>query len=388
MTITIEREPVIRNQQQPGWYWSDNEIVDLYARRIKANGVAVYTVLARKFSGPERGTISFSEIAELLGLSRRTVMRMIQLLCEVGLLAKQTRMREQAGGNDANEYLLCALEKTPRNGRVRSDSPAPRGVPHSHPAAPECTTVTPRGDTTAQAECHTVTPVERERSDSQSPRTLIYKPKENQIQNPGIVATGTNQEGPGAAAMEDRGDGNIKFQGNDGGLAIPVRSALPATAVGQPAPKKTLGYPLVLLKRECRRDYLHGKHPAYADLRYPQVTSAFCWAREAWGVALVEEALDEDAAAALVLEALETDLGAIREAALHSGRISFRRALDDYLAGDAELAAELRASPPLARLQAFTAAIHDIRGQMLDIPTPGELAAVRATLAERTTDAE
>jgi len=208
MTITFEREPATRNQQLPGWFWIDNEIIDRYVPRIGVYGVAVYAVLARMFSGPERGSAGFAEIAGILGISRRAVIYAMQKLCDVGLIAKQENFRETYGGNGANAYVLCEPPTPSPTPQERGASPALRAVHPLHPGAAECTTDTPRGDSPAPGGCTTCTPVERERSATDAPRTLYIKPEENQLK-PRISATGTNSERASAPPSANRGGTEI-----------------------------------------------------------------------------------------------------------------------------------------------------------------------------------
>lgn len=74
------------------WFRVPNTLIDNYGRELGPSGVAVYCVLARYANGETRKAFpSHSQIAGKLGISRRTVIRKIKQLQEVGLIKHKKR---------------------------------------------------------------------------------------------------------------------------------------------------------------------------------------------------------------------------------------------------------------------------------------------------------
>ncbi len=80
----------IRSLKNGGWYWNDKRIISEYARRIRPSGLAVYDVLSY-FANSKIQTCypTKKAIADILGISRKTVSRKIKLLTEIGLVKKE-----------------------------------------------------------------------------------------------------------------------------------------------------------------------------------------------------------------------------------------------------------------------------------------------------------
>jgi DNA-binding transcriptional ArsR family regulator len=92
----------IRDLRDGDWYWIDKAILSFYARKLRASGIAVYNALA--FYANTKTQTCFptqQAIAELLGLSGRTVRRKIRLLKELGLI----KVKRKRGG-----CLYCLLK--------------------------------------------------------------------------------------------------------------------------------------------------------------------------------------------------------------------------------------------------------------------------------------
>ncbi len=81
-----------KDQKSGGWYWIDRDILRLYGARIGVAGLGVYNVLAM-FAGSETQVCfpSQNTVAKLLGISRRTVIRKIKLLGDLGLIEVEKR---------------------------------------------------------------------------------------------------------------------------------------------------------------------------------------------------------------------------------------------------------------------------------------------------------
>lgn len=110
--ITHNQPVKTRNLKDGGWYWIDQKVLRLYTRRLGATGIAVYNALACfADSKTQRCFPTRKAIAQILGVSRRTVTRKIRLLEELGLVRIEK-------SRSTDRYLLLGLsagvtEKTP-----------------------------------------------------------------------------------------------------------------------------------------------------------------------------------------------------------------------------------------------------------------------------------
>ncbi len=80
----------IRDMRDGNWFWIHKTILSKYAKRLGASGFLVYSALA--FFANSRTQICFptqKALAELTGLSRRTVIRRVKLLEKLGLIKVQ-----------------------------------------------------------------------------------------------------------------------------------------------------------------------------------------------------------------------------------------------------------------------------------------------------------
>lgn len=69
------------------WFRVPNTLIDNYGRVLGASGIAVYCVLSRHANNMTRKAFpSHNQIARKLGISRKTVMRKIKKLQEIGLI--------------------------------------------------------------------------------------------------------------------------------------------------------------------------------------------------------------------------------------------------------------------------------------------------------------
>ena len=76
----------VRDIREGNWYWIDRAVLYLYGRRLKSSGMAVYNALASFTDSSQKCFPTHKGIAQLLGLSRRTVMRKINLIKQLGLI--------------------------------------------------------------------------------------------------------------------------------------------------------------------------------------------------------------------------------------------------------------------------------------------------------------
>ena len=117
----------VRDLRPGGWFRLDNAVIDDHGAELGAYGIAVYCVLCRFADNETQETYpSLATIAGLIGCSRRTVIRIIPKLEELGLICVE-KVRSEHGDYDHNRYWLLAV------GGSDSQSPPTEGVvTHSH----------------------------------------------------------------------------------------------------------------------------------------------------------------------------------------------------------------------------------------------------------------
>ncbi len=108
---------ITRIQPRPNTYRIDNIIVDDYAEKIGAIGVAIYTVLTR-YADRQTGVCypCIGTIARKLALGRTTVKKYLRSLLKYDLIAITSRWDEQ-GDPTSNSYFL--LDPSPEKVAVR-----------------------------------------------------------------------------------------------------------------------------------------------------------------------------------------------------------------------------------------------------------------------------
>jgi biotin operon repressor len=81
-----------RNLKNGDWYWINRKILNIYGQKLKASGIAVYNILASYANSKNQGCFPTQKvIAELIGMSKRTVIRRIRQLQELDLLNVEKR---------------------------------------------------------------------------------------------------------------------------------------------------------------------------------------------------------------------------------------------------------------------------------------------------------
>lgn len=98
----------LRDLRNGDWYWIHKAILRNYGKKLRASGITVYNALA-SFANSKTQTCFPTQkaIAEVIGLSRRMVMRKIKLLRELGLIKAERR-------KGSNLYYLLKLQVTDR----------------------------------------------------------------------------------------------------------------------------------------------------------------------------------------------------------------------------------------------------------------------------------
>jgi len=85
--MTSNEKNEIRRLKNGNWYWIDRRILNLYGQKLKTSGLAVYNALAFFVNSKSQACFPTQKtIADLVGLSRRTVIRKIKQLKEIGLI--------------------------------------------------------------------------------------------------------------------------------------------------------------------------------------------------------------------------------------------------------------------------------------------------------------
>src|SRR2546423_9459059 len=97
---------ITKIQPRPNTYRIDNSLVDEYAEKIGAIGIAIYNVLARY---ADRVTSicypSIRLIARKLNLGRTTVKKYLRILLNYSLIAISSRLSDE-GDPTSNLYIL------------------------------------------------------------------------------------------------------------------------------------------------------------------------------------------------------------------------------------------------------------------------------------------
>jgi hypothetical protein len=108
---------ITRIQPRPHTYRIDNIIVDDYAEKIGAIGVAIYNVLAR-YADRQTGNCypSIGTIARKLKLGRTTVKKYLRILLNYSLIAISSRLSDE-GDPTSNCYML--LDPSPEQVALR-----------------------------------------------------------------------------------------------------------------------------------------------------------------------------------------------------------------------------------------------------------------------------
>jgi hypothetical protein len=115
-----EEKIEIRDHRQPGWFWLDNEMIDIHGREIGVYGLAVYCCLARHADNrSQRAWPGIRGMAERLGTGKDQVYKALWAL-EV--------------------QKLVSIERRPGQGSIYTLRAVGRGVPSAGtPAKPRCT---------------------------------------------------------------------------------------------------------------------------------------------------------------------------------------------------------------------------------------------------------
>lgn len=121
-----------RDARTPGWYWSDNDLIDHYGPLIGAYGIAVYSALARYADRDGRSFPSYNKLAKQLHMSRMKVISTIKDLADYGLITIEQRL-DARGDPASNEYTLTEIARQSQE----LDRGSTSRVPPSTPGRPQ-----------------------------------------------------------------------------------------------------------------------------------------------------------------------------------------------------------------------------------------------------------
>jgi len=90
--MTKKEKNKVRDLRDGKWYWINRDVLYIYGRKLRASGIAVYNALV-SFANPKTQSCFPTQkaLAEITGLSRRTVLRKIKLLKELGLVKMEKK---------------------------------------------------------------------------------------------------------------------------------------------------------------------------------------------------------------------------------------------------------------------------------------------------------
>jgi DNA-binding MarR family transcriptional regulator len=115
----------IRDIRGGDWYWINKAILYRYGRKLKASGIAVYSALALFANSKSQSCFPTQRaIGELIGMSKKTVIRKIRLLEELGLI-------KVGKGRRNFVYQLLDLE-VPKGNLIGDKNDTFQGTPGNH----------------------------------------------------------------------------------------------------------------------------------------------------------------------------------------------------------------------------------------------------------------
>jgi DNA-binding Lrp family transcriptional regulator len=90
--MTSNEKYEIRRIRNGGWFWINKKVLQLFSRSLKSSGLAVYNALASYANSKNQACFPTQKvIAELIGMSKRTVIRRIRQLKELGLIGVERK---------------------------------------------------------------------------------------------------------------------------------------------------------------------------------------------------------------------------------------------------------------------------------------------------------
>jgi hypothetical protein len=85
----IHGDFLVRDSRQPGHFWADNEILDIYGAQLGAHGIAVYMAMSRRADNVTgECMLSTRRIAAQVSMSAGGVFNALELIVSLGLARK------------------------------------------------------------------------------------------------------------------------------------------------------------------------------------------------------------------------------------------------------------------------------------------------------------
>jgi hypothetical protein len=78
----------MRDQRKPGWFWAENELLDVFLPLIGVHAVMVYITLCRNARGSQVDK-PLRELARLSGMSAEWVRRCLQVMVAIGMVGER-----------------------------------------------------------------------------------------------------------------------------------------------------------------------------------------------------------------------------------------------------------------------------------------------------------
>ncbi len=97
--MSFSQPDILVDARRQGWFWMEDAVIDTYGRALGAIGVAIYAYLARRSDPRGVSFPSYGTIARDLNLGRRTVIKYIHKLEELGLIVVHRRNGQSRASN-------------------------------------------------------------------------------------------------------------------------------------------------------------------------------------------------------------------------------------------------------------------------------------------------
>jgi hypothetical protein len=104
----------LRDLRRRDWFWIDNVFIEQYARSIGPIGVTLYVTLARFAGRRSEAFPSLRYLESLLGISRPSLVKYLNILEEHGLIRITPRTSKE-GDNTSNLYELLSINDAEEN---------------------------------------------------------------------------------------------------------------------------------------------------------------------------------------------------------------------------------------------------------------------------------
>src|SRR6266850_5089162 len=131
----------VRDSRRPGHFWADNELLDVYGKKLGIDGLAVYMALSRVANNRSgECVITLRQIGEFVGCSPQTAMRAI-----AKLVSHQLVVVESKGTVTSRQPSVYTLLEIPRSSVPIGNNGSPGSVPSVVP--PSVQLLVPIGNT-------------------------------------------------------------------------------------------------------------------------------------------------------------------------------------------------------------------------------------------------